>query len=114
MARAALVIGNMCKLVNDPRTTAEFYPILKPVLEKGIDEIAIEEVRKVCENSLNTLQRVSSEATTISDNVITQDELKNLIKDKTVSHIDKPMNNNLLDLITLCCYGLVLSNNRKL
>ena len=111
--RAALVIGNMCKLVNDPRTAFEFYPILKPVLEKGIDEIAIEEVRKVCENSLNTLQRVSSEATTISDNVITQDELKNLIKDKTVSHIDKPMNNNLLDLITLCCYGLVLSNNRK-
>ena len=48
--RAALVIGNMCKLVNDPRTAYEFYPILKPVLEKGIDEIAIEEVRKVCEN----------------------------------------------------------------
>ena len=26
--RAALVIGNMCKLVNDPRTAAYFYPIL--------------------------------------------------------------------------------------
>ena len=111
--RAALVIGNMCKLVNDPRTAYEFYPILKPVLEKGIDEIAIEEVRKVCENSLNTLQRVSSEATTISDNVITMYELKNLIKEKTISHLDKIMNNNLLDLISLCCHGLVLANNRK-
>ena len=111
--RAALVIGNMCKLVNDPRTAYEFYPILKPVLEKGIDEIAIEEVRKVCENSLNTLQRVSSEATTISDNVISIDELKTLIKEKTISHLDKLMNNNLLNLITLCCHGLVLSNNRK-
>eukprot|EP01031_Cornospumella_fuschlensis_P038938 gene38938-47368_t len=41
--RAALVIGNMCKLVNDPRTAAVFYPILKPVLERGIEEIAVEE-----------------------------------------------------------------------
>ena len=111
--RAALVIGNMCKLVNDPRTAYEFYPILKPVLEKGIDEIAVEEVRKVCQNSLNTLQRVSSEATTISDNVITSDELKNLIKEKSSPHFDKPLSNNLLNLITLCCHGLVLSNNRK-
>ena len=111
--RAALVIGNMCKLVNDPRTAYEFYPILKPVLEKGIDEIAVEEVRKVCESSLNTLQRVSSEATTISDNVITYDELKNYISEKTVSHLEKQMKDNLLNLITLCCHGLVLSNNRK-
>lgn len=111
--RAALVIGNMCKLVNDPRTAYEFYPILKPVLEKGIDEIAIEEVRKVCENSLNTLQRVSSEATTISDNVITIDELKTLIKEKTSNHVKCEISSNLLDLITLCCHGLVLSNNRK-
>ena len=111
--RAALVIGNMCKLVNDPRTAYEFYPILKPVLEKGIDEIAVEEVRKVCESSLNTLQRVSSEATTISDNVITYDELKKYISEKTVSYLEKQMKDNLLDLITLCCHGLVLSNNRK-
>ena len=51
----------MCKLVNDPRT-ASFYPILKPVLERGIDEIAVEEVRKVCQHSLDTLLRVSNEA----------------------------------------------------
>jgi elongation factor 3 len=45
--RAALVIGNMCKLVNDPRTAAQFYPILKPVLERGIEEIAVEEVQEL-------------------------------------------------------------------
>ena len=39
--RAALVIGNMCKLVNDPRTAAQFYVILKPVLERGIEEIQV-------------------------------------------------------------------------
>ena len=78
--RAALVIGNMCKLVNDPRTAAYFYPILKPVLERGIEEIAVEEVRKVCQNSLNVLQRVSSEAAEISDNVLKEKELYDLIK----------------------------------
>jgi elongation factor 3 len=59
--QSALVIGNMCKLVNDPRTAAHFYPILKPVLDRGIEEIAVEEVRKVCAHALETLERVSSE-----------------------------------------------------
>ena len=103
----------MCKLVNDPRTALEFYPVLKPVLEKGIDEIAVEEVRKVCENSLNTLKRVSSEATTISDNVITYNELKILINEKCNPYLKNSLNEKLLDLITLCCHGLVVSNNRK-
>jgi len=77
--RAALVIGNMCKLVNDPRTAAEFYPILKPVLERGIEEIAVEEVRKVCEHSLETLQRVSSEAQILSDKVASLEDLKGFL-----------------------------------
>ena len=77
--RAALVIGNMCKLVNDPRTAAQFYPILKPVLERGIEEIAVEEVRKVCQDSLNTLQRVSSEAQVLSDAVFSFEDLVNSI-----------------------------------
>ena len=108
--RAALVIGNMCKLVNDPRTAAYFYPILKPVLERGIDEIAIEEVRKVCQNSLNTLQRVSSEAAEISDNVMKQKDLYECIK-KYSSELE--VEDIILTHISKCCEGLVLSNNRK-
>ena len=73
--RAALVIGNMCKLVNDPRTAALFYPILKPVLDKGFEEIAVEEVRKVCAESVETLERVSSEAATLSDSVFSHEQL---------------------------------------
>lgn len=73
--RSALVIGNMCKLVNDPRTAAQFYPILKPILDRGIEEIAVEEVRKVCQDSLNTLLRVSSEAAVLSGAVFTHDQL---------------------------------------
>jgi hypothetical protein len=40
---------------------SQFYPVLKPVLERGIEEIAVAEVRKVCEDSLNTLVRVAAE-----------------------------------------------------
>jgi elongation factor 3 len=77
--RAALVIGNMCKLVNDPRTAAQFNPILKPVLERGIDEIAVDEVRKVCQDSLNTLSKVAAEAAVLSDAVFSFDQLKDCI-----------------------------------
>lgn len=112
--RAALVIGNMCKLVNDPRTASAFYPILRPVLERGIDEIAVEEVRKVCQSSLDTLLRVSSEAAEISDNVMSQDDLKKCIADvcKEVN-VDMENNSLLLNHMAFCCDGLVQSNNRK-
>ncbi len=106
--RAALVIGNMCKLVNDPRTAAEFYSILKPVLERGIDEIAIEEVRNVCSKSLETLERVASEASEISDNIIKENELYDLIKLDTKSTDD-----DLISLSSSCCNGIVLQNNRS-
>ena len=106
--RAALVIGNMCKLVNDPRTAAEFYSILKPVLERGIDEIAIEEVRNVCSKSLETLERVASEASEISDNIIKENELYELIQSETKSNDD-----DLIRLSSRCCNGIVLQNNRS-
>lgn len=106
--RAALVIGNMCKLVNDPRTAAEFYSILKPVLERGIDEIAIEEVRNVCSKSLETLERVASEASEISDNIIKENELYELIQSETKSNDD-----DLISLSSRCCNGIVLQNNRS-
>ena len=110
--RAALVIGNMCKLVNDPRTAAYFYPILKPVLERGIDEIAVEEVRKVCQNSLDILQRVSSEAAEISDQVLKQEQLYELIKSECQKN--ELVNDDLIYLhVSKCCEGLVLANNRN-
>ena len=108
--RSALVIGNMCKLVNDPRTASYFYPILKPVLERGIDEIAVEEVRKVCQNSLNTLQRVSSEAAEISENVMKYNGLLEFIRETSK---EEQIDERLLSHMARCCEGLTLSNDRK-
>ena len=109
--RAALVIGNMCKLVNDPRTAAEFYPILKPVLERGIDEIAVEEVRNVCSKSLDTLQRVSSEAAEISNSVLTKEELEEFILENL--SYDKQEIRTIIKHIALCCNGNLTTNNRN-
>jgi len=107
---AALVIGNLCKLVNDPRTAAEFYPILKPILERGYEEIAIEEVRNVCKTSLDTLQRVASEASEISKDILSEDELIAFIE----SQVDVANCKILLQHVGKMCYGNVLGNVRNM
>jgi elongation factor 3 len=113
--RAALVIGNMCKLVNDPRTAALFYPILKPVLERGIDEIAVEEVRKVCQHSLETLQRVSSEAQVLSDAVLNDDQLKEAINTALTNAkiADVTKYATLVDFMSHSMHFLVKGDNRN-
>lgn len=113
--RSALVIGNMCKLVNDPRTAAQFYPILKPVLERGIEEIAVEEVRKVCQDSLNTLQRVSSEAQVLSDAVFSHQDLVDSIKKAlTKNSVDNVADFEILiDFMAKSTLFLVLADNRN-
>jgi elongation factor 3 len=112
--RAALVIGNMCKLVNDPRTAATFNPILGPVLEKGIDEIAVDEVRKVCQDSLNTLARVSAEAQVLSDAVMTADQLEEAITTSLAKNglADTAKYSVLIKHMAKSCHGLVLADDR--
>jgi elongation factor 3 len=113
--RAALVIGNMCKLVNDPRTAALFYPILKPVLERGIEEIQVEEVRKVCQHSLDTLQRVASEAAVLSADVFTEENLVESINKALAkaSVADPTKFKVLVDYMSKGAHFLVLGNNRS-
>merc|ERR1711871_1521360 len=113
--RSALVIGNMCKLVNDPRTAALFYPILKPVLERGIDEIQVEEVRKVCQHSLDTLQRVSGEAAELSAAVMTHEQLEECLKDtlKANGCADPSKYSKLTSFSAKACNFLVQADNRK-
>jgi len=113
--RSALVIGNMCKLVNDPRTAAEFYPILKPVLERGIEEIAVDEVRKVCQHSLDTLQRVSAEASVLSDSVFSYEQCLSTITEACTKNglTEAEKYNTLLTHMASMCRFLVSRDNRK-
>ena len=112
--RSALVIGNMCKLVNDPRTAAMFQPILKPILERGIEEIAVDEVRKVCEHSLETLARVSAEADVLSSTVMSLDDLVASTNNSLTAQGAKDVSKYAVVVTHVCkaCHFLVLGDNR--
>lgn len=56
--KAAVIIDNMCKLVEDPQIVAPFLPKLMPGLEKNFENIADPEARKVTRRGLDTLIRV--------------------------------------------------------
>ena len=113
--RSALVIGNMCKLVNDPRTAAMFYLILKPVLERGIDEIQVEEVRKVCQHSVDTLERVAGEAAELSSAVMTSEQLEECLTASLKSNgcKDPTKYSKLIAFSTKAINFLVQADNRK-
>jgi len=40
----------------------QFIPILKPVLERGVDEIIYDDIRETCETALATLKQVMGAA----------------------------------------------------
>lgn len=60
------------------------------------------QVRKVCQDSLNTLQRVSSEAQVLSDKVFSLEDLVNSINKAIVS-------NGVSDVSWLPCYTLTFN-----
>jgi elongation factor 3 len=62
--KAAVVMDTMCKLIKNPVYARIFYDKLTWILDKGINEIAIEEVRNVCTRSKATLNKVYEQANT--------------------------------------------------
>ena len=59
--RSAVIIDNMCKLVNDPKDAILFYPVINPFLEKIIDEVQFEEIRNVATNALKNINLLVEE-----------------------------------------------------
>ncbi|KAL5117814.1 translational elongation factor EF-1 alpha [Pleosporales sp. CAS-2024a] len=56
--KSAVIIDNMCKLVEDPQIVAAFLPKLMPALEKNYDNLADPEAREKTRQGLDTLIRV--------------------------------------------------------
>jgi hypothetical protein len=61
--RAAVVIQTLCKLLKNPVYAKPFYGVLEPVLTRGFEEIADPEIRQVCSNSLEVLNKVHAQGT---------------------------------------------------
>ncbi|KAI9860087.1 MAG: translational elongation factor EF-1 alpha [Vezdaea acicularis] len=58
--KAAVIVDNMCKLVEDPQIVAAFLPKLMPALEKNYDNLADPEAREKTRQGLDTLIRVGN------------------------------------------------------
>jgi elongation factor 3 len=58
--KAAVIIDNMCKLVEDPQIVAAFLPRLMPALERNNDTLADPEAREKTRQGLDTLIRVGA------------------------------------------------------
>ncbi|CAO3649229.1 unnamed protein product [Cunninghamella blakesleeana] len=63
--KSALIIDNMCKLVDDPEVAAPFLPLLLPALNHVQDVVADPECRGVVQKALATLDRIAKTGATI-------------------------------------------------
>ena len=56
--KSAVIVDNMCKLVEDPNIVASFLPKLMPALQKNYENLADPEAREKTKQGLDTLIRV--------------------------------------------------------
>jgi len=57
--KAAVIIDNMCKLVDNPADMILFMPFLEPALKKTMENMADPEARNVCEKAYSTLVKAA-------------------------------------------------------
>ncbi|KIW96103.1 uncharacterized protein Z519_03170 [Cladophialophora bantiana CBS 173.52] len=58
--KSAVIVDNMCKLVEDPQIVAAFLPKLMPALTKNYENMADPEAREKTKQGLETLKRVGA------------------------------------------------------
>lgn len=58
--KSAVIVDNMCKLVEDPNIVAAFLPKLMPGLQKNYDTLADPEAREKTKQALDTLIRIGA------------------------------------------------------
>ncbi|ODQ78662.1 hypothetical protein BABINDRAFT_162368 [Babjeviella inositovora NRRL Y-12698] len=91
--KAAVIVDNMCKLVDDPQVVAPFMAKLLPALKANVATIADPEARDVTLRALNTLKRVGAigaddvipELSTAGDVTVNLDILNQLTAEKNVA-----------------------------
>lgn len=90
--KAAVIVDNMCKLVDDPQVVAPFLNTLLPALKANFSTIADPEARGVTQRALVTLKRVGAvgeddvipEVSTAGDIDVTLGVFNGLIADKKI------------------------------
>lgn len=94
--KAAVIVDNMCKLVDDPTIVAPFLPKMMPRLEKNYENLADPEAREKTKQALDTLNRVGAvkdgkipEVSHAGDIPVVLGHLKAAIGDKHKATVEK-------------------------
>lgn len=94
--KAAVIVDNMCKLVEDPQIVAPFLPKLMPRLQKNFETLADPEAREKTNQALETLTRVGDvkdgkipEISTAGDIETVAGILKEILSEKFKAQSDK-------------------------
>ncbi|KAK0899499.1 translational elongation factor EF-1 alpha [Friedmanniomyces endolithicus] len=94
--KSAVIIDNMCKLVEDPNIVAAFLPKLMPQLQENYDNLADPEAREKTKQALDTLTRVGNvkdgkipEVSTDGDLETVKTKLKEILSHKHKHAIEK-------------------------
>ncbi|KAJ6443163.1 elongation factor 3 [Purpureocillium lavendulum] len=94
--KTAVIVDNMCKLVDDPNIVAPFLPKMMPGLQKNYDNLADPEAREKTKQALDTLTRVGNvvdgkipEARNDGDLNIVLGKLKEVLTPKYGNYLEK-------------------------
>ncbi|KAK3389540.1 armadillo-type protein [Podospora didyma] len=94
--KAAVIVDNMCKLVDDPNVVAPFLPKMMPGLQKNYDNLADPEAREKTKQALDTIIRVGNvvdgvipEARNHGDLNIVREHLKEVLSPKYKAAVEK-------------------------
>ncbi|EFX04290.1 elongation factor 3 [Grosmannia clavigera kw1407] len=94
--KTAVIVDNMCKLVDDPNIVAPFLPKMMPGLQKNFDTLADPEARDKTRQALDTLTRVGNvkdgkipEASNFGDLQVVLAHLKTVLSGKPAATAEK-------------------------
>uniref|UniRef100_A0A8H7N6S3 Elongation factor 3 four helical bundle domain-containing protein n=1 Tax=Bionectria ochroleuca TaxID=29856 RepID=A0A8H7N6S3_BIOOC len=93
--KAAVIVDNMCKLVDDPNIVAPFLPKMMPGLTKNYENLADPEAREKTKQALDTLTRVGNikdgvipEARNDGDQKVVLGKLKEILAPKYANYLE--------------------------
>lgn len=94
--KTAVIVDNMCKLVDDPNIVAPFLPKMMPGLQKNFETLADPEARDKTSQALDTLTRVGNvkdgkipEASNFGDLQVVLGHLKTVLSGKPATTAEK-------------------------